>query len=317
MAQDPCAAPVDIGRRFGGVTRLLGETAHARLRAARFAVVGLGGVGSWAAEALARCGVERITLIDLDHIAESNANRQIQALGDEFGKAKVVAMAQRIGAINPRARVTCVEEFVTEDNVSDLIRDFDLVLDCIDQVSAKTALIVHARSVGLRLVTCGAAGGRTDPTRIRCADLARALGDPLLAKVRYRLRRRHGFARESSNRRPLFGVDAIYSDEPVRRPYPSSPLSLAEEGPGSARRSQSWEPENSLGLRPAKPGVREEEAGLFSPRPLAGEGPGVRANGPVTLQSGLACAGFGSSVTVTAPFGFAAAARAIDRIVRT
>jgi tRNA A37 threonylcarbamoyladenosine dehydratase len=261
MQQQPCAAP-DMGdneRRFGGVTRLLGEPAHARLRAARVAVVGVGGVGSWAAEALARCGVERITLIDLDHVAESNANRQIQALGGEFGKAKVVAMAQRIGAINPRARVMCVEEFVTEDNVSELIRDLDMVLDCVDQVSAKAALIVHARAIGLRVVTCGAAGGRTDPTRIRCADLARVLGDPLLAKVRYRLRRRHGFARESANRRPLFGVDAIYSDEPVRRP---------EEG---------------LGV-------------------------GV---------SGLACAGYGSSVAVTAPFGFAAAACAIGRIIRT
>src|ERR1700757_5136018 len=109
MAPDPYASPEppDIARRFGGVTRLLGEPAHARLRAARVAVVGVGGVGSWAAEALARCGVERITLIDLDHVAESNANRQIQALEGEFGKAKVIAMAERIGAINPRARVAC------------------------------------------------------------------------------------------------------------------------------------------------------------------------------------------------------------------
>jgi tRNA A37 threonylcarbamoyladenosine dehydratase len=281
MPQDPCAAPdvaphvADIERRFGGVTRLLGAQAHARLRAARVAVVGVGGVGSWAAEALARSGVERLTLIDLDHVSESNANRQIQALGEEFGKAKVVAMAQRIEAINPRARVTCIEEFVAEDNVSELMRDLDLVLDCIDQVSAKAALIAHARSIGLRVVTCGAAGGRTDPTRIRCADLARALGDPLLAKVRYRLRRRYGFARQSSGRPPLFGVDAIYSDEPVRRPAAS------------------------------------EEGRFSSPLPLAGEGPGVRV-----VQSGLACAGYGSSVFVTAPFGFAAVACAVDRIIQ-
>jgi len=226
MQPDQCSASeaADIERRFGGVTRLLGEAAHARLRAARIAVVGVGGVGSWAAEALARSGVERITLIDLDHVSESNANRQIQALGGEFGKAKVVSMAQRIAAINPRAQVTCVEEFVTEDNVSGLIRDLDLVLDCIDQVSAKAALIAHARHIGVRVITSGAAGGRTDPTRIRCADLARALGDPLLAKVRYRLRRRYGFARESGDRRPAFGVDAIYSDEPVRRPLVSAVL---------------------------------------------------------------------------------------------
>ncbi|MBV8211067.1 MAG: tRNA threonylcarbamoyladenosine dehydratase [Burkholderiaceae bacterium] len=277
MANDPSVGPLtagtpetcDLARRFGGVTRLLGEPAHARLRAARIAVVGVGGVGSWAAEALARCGVERITLIDLDHVAESNANRQIQALEGEFGKAKVIAMAERIAAINPRAQVTCVEEFVSETNLSGVIRDFDLVLDCIDQVSAKAALIAHARAAGLALVTCGAAGGRTDPTRIRCADLARAAGDPLLAKVRYRLRRRHGFPRESANRRPLFGVEAVYSDEPVRRPVP---------GCSSAEVS---DPAKSVGI-----------------------------------SSGLACAGYGSSVTVTAPLGFAAAARAIDRIVR-
>jgi tRNA A37 threonylcarbamoyladenosine dehydratase len=267
MQQPACADPgeADPERRFGGVTRLLGASAHARLRAARIAVVGVGGVGSWAAEALARCGVERLTLIDLDHVAESNANRQIQALGGEFGKAKVVAMAQRIDAINPRAQVTCIEEFVTEDNVSALIRDLDLLLDCIDQVSAKAALIAHARSIGLPVITCGAAGGRTDPTRIRCADLARALGDPLLAKVRYRLRRRHAFPRETLKRRPLFGVDAIYSDEPIKPP-------------------------------------------INSTLPLAAEGQGVR------VSAGLACAGYGSSVAVTAPFGFAAAARAIERI---
>jgi tRNA A37 threonylcarbamoyladenosine dehydratase len=288
MQQDPdaaleAAASEDDSRRFGGVTRLLGEPAHARLRAARVAVVGVGGVGSWAAEALARCGVERIMLIDLDHVAQSNANRQIQALGDEFGKAKVLAMAQRIDAINPRARVTCVEKFVTEENVSDLIRDLDMVLDCIDQVSAKAALIAHARAIGLRIVTCGAAGGRTDPTRIRCADLARALGDPLLAKVRYRLRRHYGFARESSKRRPLFGIDAIYSDEPVRKP-----------------------------VQPSQ-GLAEQEGA--SPPSFPSSGP-EGARGDVTLQSGLACAGYGSSVAVTAPFGFAAAARAIERITR-
>jgi tRNA A37 threonylcarbamoyladenosine dehydratase len=251
----------DVERRFGGVTRLLGAAAHARLRCSRIAVVGVGGVGSWAAEALARSGVEQITLIDLDHVAESNANRQIQALGEEFGKAKVVAMAQRIASINPRARVTCIEQFVSEDNVSGLMRDLDLVLDCIDQVSAKAALIAHARSIGLRLITCGAAGGRTDPTRIRCADLARALGDPLLAKVRYRLRRRYGFARESAGRRPLFDVDAVYSDEPVRPPVSD-------------------------------------------------------VQGTDDFHSGLACAGYGSSVIVTAPLGFAAAARAVERIAR-
>jgi tRNA A37 threonylcarbamoyladenosine dehydratase len=294
MQREPGAAVADADteRRFGGVTRLLGAQAHARLRAARIAVVGVGGVGSWAAEALARCGVERITLIDLDHVAESNANRQIQALGDEFGKAKVVAMAQRIDAINPRARVTCIEEFISEDNVSRLIRDLDLLLDCIDQVSAKAALIAHACSIGLRVITCGAAGGRTDPTRIRCADLAHALGDPLLSKVRYRLRRRHHFPRETLKRRPLFGVDAIYSDEPVRGPI-HSPLSLSSIRLGD---HEAADPAPSL------------PSSASSGRSSSAEG--------VRVQSGLACAGYGSSVAVTAPFGFAAAARAIDRITQ-
>lgn len=264
---DPDAA--DIGRRFGGVSRLIGAAAHERVRRAHMAVVGVGGVGSWAAEALARSGVERITLIDLDHVAESNTNRQIQALGDEYGRAKVVSMAERIRAINPRAQVACIEEFVTEENVAALMQGFDLVLDCIDQVSAKAALIAQARRTGCPVITCGAAGGRLDPTRIRCADLARVAGDPLLAKVRYRLRRRHGFPRESGQRPPLFGVEAVYSDEAVRRP-------VQDQGPECAAPAMPHEP---------------------------------------ILQSGLACAGYGSSVVVTAPFGFAAAARALARMV--
>jgi len=251
----------DLQRRFGGVSRLVGAAGFARIRAARVAVVGVGGVGSWTAEALARSGVERLRLIDLDHVAPSNANRQIQALGGEFGKAKVVSMAQRIELINPAAQVQAIEEFVDENNVAGLLADLDIVIDCIDQVSAKALLIAHARATGLPVITCGAAGGRSDPTRIRCADLARALGDPLLAKVRYRLRRYFGFARETPARRPAFGVDAVFSDEPVRRPE-----RLA--APASA----------------------------------------------VDFRSTLACAGYGSTVVVTAPVGFAAAARALQRI---
>jgi len=260
---DACSDPqfADIERRFGGVARLLGDAAAARLRAARIAVVGVGGVGSWAAEALARSGVERLTLIDLDHVAPSNANRQIQALDGEFGKAKVVVMAQRIKAINPRAQVELIEEYVSQDNVASLIHHVDVVIDCIDQVSAKAALIAHGRASGLQVITCGAAGGRTDPTRIRYADLAQALGDPLLAKGRYRLRRRYGFARETASRRPIFGVDAVYSDEPVQRPVAAADSAAATE-----------------------------------------------------FHSSLACAGYGSSVAVRAPVGFAAAARAVARI---
>jgi tRNA A37 threonylcarbamoyladenosine dehydratase len=208
------SGPADLERRFAGVARLYGEAGMARLRAARVAVVGIGGVGSWAAEALARSHVGAISLIDLDHIAESNTNRQIHALGDAYGKAKVLAMAERIAAIDPSCLVHAVDAF--------------------DQVSAKAALIAACRVQAIAVVTCGAAGGRLDPIRLRQDDLARASGDPLLAKVRYRLRRHHGFPRESGGRVRRFGVTAIYSDEPIRVPQECSPQArLACAGFGS------------------------------------------------------------------------------------
>ena len=224
----------DLERRFAGVARLFGEAGYTRLRAARVAVVGVGGVGSWAAEALARSGVGAITLIDLDHIAESNTNRQIHALGDAYGRSKVQAMAERIAAIDPSCAVVPVEEFVDADNAARLVAGHDLVLDCIDQVSAKAALIAACRAQLVAVVTCGAAGGRIDPTRLRQDDLARASGDPLLAKVRYRLRRHHGFPRESGGRIRRFDVAAVYSDEPIRTPQECSPQArLACAGYGS------------------------------------------------------------------------------------
>jgi len=232
----PAAVPEapDLDRRFGGVARLYGEAGYARLRAARIAVVGIGGVGSWAAEALARSHVGAISLIDLDHIAESNTNRQIHALGDAWGKAKVLAMAERIAAIDPSCVVRPVEEFADEDNAARLVAGHDLVLDCIDQVSSKAALIAACRAQAVAVVTCGAAGGRIDPTRLREDDLARAQGDPLLAKVRYRLRRQHGFPRDSGGRVRKFGVSAIFSDEPIRAPQDCSPQArLACAGYGS------------------------------------------------------------------------------------
>jgi tRNA A37 threonylcarbamoyladenosine dehydratase len=246
----------DLDRRFGGVARLYGDAAAVRLRNAHAVVVGLGGVGSWAAEALARCGVGRISLIDLDHVALSNTNRQIQALGDEYGKAKVAVMAERLRAIHPAVQVDTVEEFVDAGNAAALVPAADAVLDCIDQVVAKAALVVHCRAQRLPLVCCGAGGGRIDPTRIRRGDLARIEGDPLLAKLRHRLRREHGFPRvDARGRVPAFGVPAVYSDEPVRRP----PVCEGQD-----------------------------------------------------LASGLACAGYGSSVMVTASLGMAAAALAVE-----
>ncbi len=190
----PPALDDEYARRFGGVARLYGPQALERFAAAHICVIGVGGVGSWVAEALARCGVGRLTLIDLDHIAVSNTNRQIHALGDAYGKAKVDAMAERIAEINPRAEISRIDDFVTVENVDALLgHPFDYVVDAIDAVKVKTAIVAFCQRTGTRVVTCGAAGGQLDPTRIRVADLARTIQDPLLAKVRGNLRRQHGF----------------------------------------------------------------------------------------------------------------------------
>ena len=205
---------IDRERRFGGVGRLYGQVGSAALRHAHVCVVGIGGVGSWAAEALARTGVGRITLIDLDMVAESNTNRQIHALGDIYGKAKVDAMAERIRAINPACVVDCIEDFVTADNLDALLgRDYDVVVDAIDQARVKVAMIAWCKRQRLPIVVAGAAGGQIDPTQVRLADLSQTTQDPLLAKVRASLRRDHGFPRQSK-----FGVTAVYSTEPLRYP---------------------------------------------------------------------------------------------------
>jgi len=220
---------VDHERRFGGVGRLYGPDGAAALRRAHVCVVGIGGVGSWAAEALARTGIGQITLIDLDMVAESNTNRQIHALGDIYGKAKVDAMAERIRAINPDCEVRCIEDFVTPENVAAMLdRDFTAVIDAIDQVRAKVAMIAFCRRHKLPIVVAGAAGGQIDPTQIRVADLSQTVQDPLLAKVRSSLRRDHGFSRDAKKK---FGISAVYSTEPLR--YPSAAASC-DSGSGPA-----------------------------------------------------------------------------------
>ncbi|MDA8255940.1 MAG: tRNA threonylcarbamoyladenosine dehydratase [Betaproteobacteria bacterium] len=204
----------DYARRFGGVERLYGAGALARASTAHVVVVGIGGVGSWAVEALARSGIGQLTLIDLDHLAESNINRQIHALGDTLGAAKVLAMQQRIAAINPGCVVHPVEEFIDERNPAILIPPCDAVIDAIDHVRAKAALIAHCRRAGIRVVTTGAAGGRSDPTRIEVIDLSRTTQDALASKVRAQLRKDYGFPRDPKKK---FGVDCVYSPEQVRR----------------------------------------------------------------------------------------------------
>ena len=205
----------DLERRFGGLRRLYGDEGYARLRAARVAIVGVGGVGSWAAEALARCGVAALTLIDMDHVAESNINRQVQALGATVGKAKVQALAERIADIHPSCEVRGIEEFAAADNWPALLAHaVDGVIDACDQVRAKHALAAWARTnTDIAFVCVGAAGGKQLPQHVQIDDLALATHDPLLASLRQRLRKSGEAPRNGS-----IGVRCVFSREAVRLP---------------------------------------------------------------------------------------------------
>jgi len=201
-------------RRFGGIARLYGSAGAARIAAAHVAVVGVGGVGSWVVEALARSGVGQLTLIDMDHVAESNMNRQLPALDPTLGMLKADVLAQRARQINPALQVRVVDDFVAIDNLAELITpEFAWVMDCIDNFRVKAAMIAHCRRRRQAIITVGAAGGQVDPTRVRVSDLRRTEQDALLARTRRLLRQEYGFP---ANPRRSFGVPAAWSDEPVR-----------------------------------------------------------------------------------------------------
>lgn len=204
----------DLERRFGGLRRLYGDAAYARLRALRVAVVGVGGVGSWAAEALARSGVATLVLIDLDQVAESNINRQIQAMGATVGQAKVQALAARVADIHPACHVLQVEEFVEPELWPALLPEpVDVLIDACDQVRAKATLAAWGRSNGVPVVCCGAAGGKRQPQRLEVDDLSAVTHDPLLASLRNRLRREHGAPRQGR-----IGLRCVFSRESVAPP---------------------------------------------------------------------------------------------------
>jgi tRNA threonylcarbamoyladenosine dehydratase len=198
-------------RRFGGVSRLYGPELRARFRNATVVVAGLGGVGSWAAEALARTGIGHLVLVDFDHISESNTNRQLHAFEGQYGKAKVQAMSERVRQINPEITITECDEFLDPENLDRLIPGDAFILDAMDSVQTKIALVAWAVKNNRALVMCGAAGGKTDPTSVRCSDLSRTEQDALLAKVRQELRQKHGFSRDLKKK---MGVRAIYTHEP-------------------------------------------------------------------------------------------------------
>jgi tRNA A37 threonylcarbamoyladenosine dehydratase len=228
-------------RRFGGLRRLYGVEGSQRIFDAHVVVVGIGGVGSWAVEALARSGVRRLTLIDLDHVSESNINRQIHALEPTLGQAKAEAMRERIALFHPTCVVDVIDDFVTPDNWPGLLDTLpggpstpSALVDACDQVRAKTALANWALSNGVPLVTVGAAGGKRLAQAVEVADLADTTHDPLLAQLRYRLRKHHGGARAGR-----MGVACVFSREAVAPPDASCGLedsdgSLNCHGYGSA-----------------------------------------------------------------------------------
>jgi tRNA A37 threonylcarbamoyladenosine dehydratase len=238
---EPAAYPVDFTRRFGGIARLYGALALARFRTARVCVIGVGGVGSWVVEALARSAIGHLTLIDLDNVAESNINRQIQALSSTIGQAKITALAERIAQINPYCQVTQVEDFITADNLDAMIggRGFDYIVDAIDSVQAKTALLAYCRRHGRAVITIGGAGGQTDPLKIAIRDLTRTEQEPLLSKVRKRLRQQHGFPRGDKHK---FGIDAVFSMETLRFPEP------ADAGPADSDSASDSDPNGRSGV---------------------------------------------------------------------
>jgi tRNA A37 threonylcarbamoyladenosine dehydratase len=248
---DDATGDADLERRFGGLRRLYGEAGYRALRTGRAAVVGVGGVGSWAAEALARCGLAELTLVDLDHVAESNIHRQLQALGATLGQAKVLALRERLADIHPGCRIHPVEAFVDAHNWPALLpAAVDVVIDACDDSRAKLVLAGWALAGSIPLVCVGAAGGKTQAQAVAVDELDRVTHDPLLAALRRRLRAAGAGQGATAGR-----LRCVYSKEPVR---------LA--GPGST-------------------------------------------------QGGLHCAGYGSTVTVTATFGMAAAGEAM-RLLR-
>jgi len=266
----------DYSLRFGGIARLYGQDGATRLQQAHFCVVGIGGVGSWVAEALTRNGIGHITLIDLDDICITNINRQIHALTNTIGNSKVDVMHERILQINPDCQVNVIEDFVTVDNLASLFdgdNNFDYVIDAIDSVNIKTRLIAYCKRNKTPIITIGGAGGQVDPSQITITDLSKTYQDPLLAKVKNQLRREFNFPRadikKSSKRK--FSIDAVFSTEQLR--YPSK----------------------NGGVCLAKPYVNNDNSSSMR----------LDCSG-----------GFGATTHVTATFAFFAVARAIDKLLK-
>ena len=204
---------VDLERRFSGIIRLYGEKKFRLIQNCHVCVVGIGGVGSWIAESLARHGVSKLSLIDMDHIVESNINRQIHALDSTDGESKIKAMKDRIIDINPACVVDCIDDFLEETNIESHISSrFNFIIDAIDQSSVKISLAEYCQSKNLSLIMVGGAGGRVDPARIKIADLSKTFGDPLLSNIR-----KH-FNKKNKLLKSKYEIPTIFSDEPIIKP---------------------------------------------------------------------------------------------------
>lgn len=223
-------------QRFGGISRVYGQPALEHFQQLHIVIAGLGGVGSWAVEALARTGIGTLTLIDLDDVCVTNINRQLPATDGTIGQLKSEVLAERVKQINPRCDVRIIDDFLLPENFDAYLTGADAVLDAIDSVNTKAALVAWCKRRKMRLVVCGGAGGQIDPGLIKVADLAKAKQDPLLAKVRSQLRRDYGF---SKNPKRKWGVDCVYSEEQLRYPVVSGEsagaVTLQKPGSGSMR----------------------------------------------------------------------------------
>jgi len=223
----------DFEQRFGGIARLYGHTGLEKLRTAHVCVVGIGGVGTWAVEALARSGIGALTLVDLDEVCVTNINRQLHSLTDTIGQAKVTAMAGRIHAINPDCRVTAEQKFFNEQTAAEILAPgYDFIIDAIDNVPNKVLLLVACRDKKIPVIACGGAGGRRDLTSVRLGDLSKASHDKLLSEVRRKLRKDHHFPAEHH----VMGVPCVYSVEKTKYPQPDgSVCELRNEADEGAR----------------------------------------------------------------------------------
>jgi len=225
----------DLKRRFAGIARLYGDAGFARLQDAQVCVIGIGGVGSWAAESLARSGVGSLCLVDMDIVAESNINRQLLATSDTLGRDKIDVMRERIEQINPSCLVTLVDDFISSDNLEIVLStQFDFVIDCIDDFRTKAALVSYCRRNKINLLTVGGAGGQIDPSKIVQADLSRTEHDVLLARTRKLLRQDYGFPK---NLKRSFSIPCVYSKEQLV--YPDGDGGISPQRPTSEDATQS------------------------------------------------------------------------------